>query len=176
MDALAPYLERAGQGVDSMKQHAGAGMDKLKELWSTGVEGVNEAGRATGRGALNVNNFLKDNPVTAPAIGAGVGGLAGALSGKSENKETGEKGTRGRNALIGMLLGGGAGAGAHALASGPGEQALMQLRTQGVTPRPEYTPEASQGNPLQMLKQLGLAPLNVGQNAPPSSLSVKPRF
>ena len=58
------------------------------------------------------------------AAGAGIGGLAGAATGKPKDDATGQKGTRERNALIGALLGGTAGLGAPSLTTthtfGPG--------------------------------------------------------
>jgi len=116
-------------------------------------------------------NLPNTHPRLASGLaGAGVGGLAGALSGKSENKETGEKGTRGRNALLGSLLGGGAGVGAHALAtSDAAKQALLHARTAGMPPSAEYRA------PHQALRTLD-TPLDLSQNASPSTVSVKPRF
>ncbi len=167
--ALQSYLDRAHEGI-------GHGVDKMKDLAYDGKEMLGRAGQEVGRGAMKATDYVKHNPGGSAAIGAGLGGLAGALTGKSKNKETGEGGTRGRNALIGALLGGGAGLAAHEYGVQPAEQALFKARTSGLPPRPEYTAEHSQDNPLRLLKQLGLAPLNVGQNAPPSSLSIKPRF
>lgn len=167
--ALQGYLDRAHEGI-------GHGVDKMKDLAYDGKEMLGRAGQEVGRGAMKATDYVKHNPGGSAAIGAGLGGLAGALTGKSKNKETGEGGTRGRNALIGALLGGGAGLAAHEYGVQPAEQALFKARTSGLPTRPEYTAEHSQDNPLRLLKQLGIAPLNVGQNAPPSSLSIKPRF
>jgi hypothetical protein len=72
-------------------------------------------------------------------------------------------------------LGGGAGAGAHHFSKEHGEAILQHARTSGVPVKAEYDdPHQQQG--LNKLKELGLAPLNVGQNAPPSSVNIKPRF
>ncbi len=56
------------------------------------------------------------SPLVLPAAGAAVGGGLGYLSGQDEDPE---KEHKLRNALIGALLGGGAGAGAVSLMTGP---------------------------------------------------------
>lgn len=172
LSALQSYLSQAQEGI-------GQGVEKVRDLAHDGKDMLGRAGLSAGSGATSAVDFAKNHPWGSTAIGAGAGGLAGALSGKSEDKETGEKGTRGRNALLGSLLGGGAGFAAHEYGVQPAEQALHKARTSGIDPKPAYSPEYGQGgqpSTLALLKQLGLAPLNVSQNAPPSSLTLKPRF
>ena len=192
-------IDALGRGADAVRNTVDAGVEGARHLanrtedalFETPMERFVRHGKRDfsrfqesdlGKSLAKLLQGAKDLPqshpgLTSGAVGAGVGGIAGALTGKSKNKETGEGGTRGRNALIGALLGGGAGLAAHeGFNSQPVQQAVLKARTSGVTPRAEYSPETSQSNPLQTLKQLGIAPLNLNQNAPPSSLSIKPRF
>lgn len=192
-------IETVGRGADAIRNTVDAGVEGVHGLANRAEDALFESPmeRLVRHGKRDFSRFqesdlgkslakllqgAKDLPqshpgLTSGAVGAGVGGIAGALTGKSKNKETGEGGTRGRNALLGALLGGGAGLAAHeGFNSQPVQEAVLKARTSGIAPRAEYTPEPSQSNPLQLLKRLGIAPLNLDQNAPPSSLSVKPRF
>lgn len=187
-----PLLTGAGAGLAGIGLGLGvhAGVKKLNDRFKSPSPVAKQASvdnaellaklrdylSQAGHGAMSATDFVKQHAGGTAAIGAGIGGLAGALSGKSKNKETGEGDTRGRNALIGALLGGGAGLAAHQYGVQPAEQAILKVRTSDITPQPEYKLETGQDNPLNVLKPLGLAPLNVGQNAPPSALSIKPRF
>lgn len=136
VDAVRNTAERVGDRVGDMAAKTEDALfetptERFFRHSKNNIEDFQQTG--TGKMLSNLLQGIKGLPeshptLTSGAVGAGVGGLAGAMTGKGKNKETGEKGTRGRNALLGALLGGGAGAGIHAMAEGPISQALLKAR------------------------------------------------
>lgn len=180
-----PVLGNLGiaAGAGALGYGAYSGLKKLQDLLKrpSSDKPATEEAAAVKTANAELGQLLGASAL--PLAGAGAGGLLGAATGQDEDRATGQKGTRLRNALLGALAGGGAGlALPHVLNqfSSPAEgrpsrdsvtTGLPSFNPDGPLAVPSYESPTAQNNSLRVLQDYGFAPPNLSRNAPPSSLT-----